>query len=78
MTRSLNWEDSLSSSDNWYKSAVLDRWAAVTFDAAVSGSIGVSFSMSGYGGGPVTVPASAMAARTLMSPAATGAGSPAA
>ena len=27
-----------------YKSAVLERWAAVTFDAAVSGSIGVSFS----------------------------------
>ena len=27
-----------------YKRAVLERWAAVTFDAAVSGSIGVSFS----------------------------------
>src|SRR6266536_610969 len=35
-----------------YKSAVLDRWAAVTFDAAVSGSIGVSFSkVSRLGGG---------------------------
>ena len=31
--------------------------------------------MSGYGGGPVTVPASATAARALMSSAATGAGS---
>ena len=61
-----------------YKSAVLDRWAAVTFDAAVSGSIGVSFGMgSGYGGGPVMVPASATAARALMSSAATGTGSPA-
>ena len=58
-----------------YKSAVLARWAAVTFDAAVSGSIGFSFSMSGYGGGPVTVPASATAARALISSAATGAGS---
>ena len=35
----------------------------------------VSFSVSGYGGGPVTVPASATAARTLISSAATGAGS---
>src|SRR5271165_5299156 len=36
----------------------------------------VSFSMSGYGGGPVMVPASATAARALMSSAATGTGSP--
>ena len=48
-----------------------DRWAAVTFDAAVSGSIGSSFGWSsGYGGGPGMVPASATAARTLMSSAA--------
>ena len=33
--------------------------------------------MSGYGGGPVTVPASATAARALISSAATGAGEPA-
>jgi hypothetical protein len=58
-----------------YKKAVLDRWAAVTFDAAVSGSIRVSFGMGGYGGGPVTVPASVTAARALISSAATGAGS---
>ena len=35
----------------------------------------VSFSMSGFGGGPGTVPASATAARALISSAATGAGS---
>ena len=34
--------------------------------------------MSGYGGGPVTVPASTTAARALISSAVTGAGSPAA
>src|SRR6266567_1702414 len=34
-----------------YKSAVLDRWAAVTFDAAVSGSIGSPSQMSGRLGG---------------------------
>jgi len=34
----------------------------------------VSFSMSGYGAGPVTVPASATAARALISSAATGTG----
>ena len=57
-----------------YKRAVLERWATVTFDAAVSGSIGVSFNMSGYGAGPVTDPASATAASALISSAATGAG----
>ena len=60
-----------------YKSAVLDRWAAVTFDAAVSGSIGVSFTDEPVTGTGLAA-ASATAARTLMSSAATGAGSPAA
>src|SRR5207344_2971905 len=57
-----------------YKSAVLDRWAAVTFDAAVSGSIGSpSAGMAGYGDGlVVAAPASTRAASMLMSSAATG------
>src|SRR5260370_23054260 len=63
-----------------YKRAVLERWAAVTFDAAVSGSIGSpSAGIAGYGDGlMVAAPASTRAASTLMSSAATGAGSPAA
>src|ERR1035437_5048641 len=33
-----------------YKSAVLDRWAAVTFDEAVSASTGAPFPAPGRGG----------------------------
>src|SRR5260370_39942654 len=60
-----------------YKRAGLERWAAVTFDAAVSGSIGSpSAGIAGYGDGlMVAAPASTRAASTLMSSAATGAGS---
>src|SRR5947207_14466569 len=60
-----------------YKRAVRERWAAVTFDAAVSGSIGSpSARIAGYGDGLVVAaaPASTRAASTLMSSAATGAG----
>ena len=45
-----------------YSRAVLERWAAVTFDAAVSVSIGVLLPRAaGYGDGRVMVPASARA-----------------
>src|SRR5260370_36260750 len=62
------------------KRAGPEGWAAVTFDAAVSGSIGSpSAGIAGYGDGlMVAAPASTRAASTLMSSAATGAGSSAA